>query len=97
MRLGIAIFNPGAVHILDLWVRVIPQTSGAAILDSGVQWALNLRPVWKSETMRMVSIFRKISKIGATAARAHSLTFYAPARLNRYPRITDAGGHSPSF
>ena len=44
--------------------------------------------------MRMVSIFWKISKPGATATRAHSLTFYVPARLNRYPRITDAGEFS---
>ena len=41
--------------------------------------------------MRMISIVGKISKSGATAARAQ-LTFYAHARLNRYPRITDAGG-----
>ena len=38
----------------------------------------------------MVPIFWKLSKSGATAARARSLTFYAPARLNRYPRITGA-------
>ena len=30
--------------------------------------------------MRMISSFWKISKSGATAARAHSLTFYAPSR-----------------
>ena len=69
-----------------------PHLSGAAILNSGVQWALHLRPAWKNETMRMVSIFRKISKSGATATRAHSLTFFVPTRLNHYPRITDAEG-----
>ena len=42
--------------------------------------------------MRMISSFQKISKSGAAAARAQSLTFYAPARRNRYPRITDARG-----
>ena len=42
--------------------------------------------------MRMISIFRKIPKSGAMASHAHSLTFYAGARLNRYPHITDAGG-----
>ena len=43
--------------------------------------------------MRMISSFWKISKSGATVARADSLTSYAPpARLNRYPRIIDAGG-----
>ena len=77
---GFAIFIPGAVHILDFWVRVIPQTSGAAILNSGVPMALNLRSGRKNEIMRMISIFRKISKSGATAARAQSLTFYAPPR-----------------
>ena len=41
--------------------------------------------------MRMISIFQKISKSGAMAAHAHSLTFYALARLNRHPRITDVG------
>ena len=30
--------------------------------------------------MRMISIFGKISKSGGTAARAQSLTFYAPPR-----------------
>ena len=70
-----------------------PPPSSVAILNSGIQWALNLKSAWKNELMRMISIFQKISKSGATAARAHLLTFYAPARLNRYPRITDAGGH----
>ena len=91
---GVAILNSGAMHILDFWVRAIPYASGAAILNSGVQWALNLRPARKNEIMRMVSIFQKISKSGATVARAHSLTFYAPARINRYHRITDVGGTS---
>ena len=92
MRLGIAILNSEAMHTLVFWVRIISDPSGAAILNSGVGWALNLSPAWKNELMRMVSIFWKNSKSGATAVRAHSLTFYAPARLNRYPRITDAGG-----
>ena len=65
-----------------------------ALLSSGVQWALNLRPARKIEIRRMVAIFWKISRPGAMAARPHSLTFYALARLNRYPCITDAGGHS---
>ena len=47
----------------------------------------------ENEIMRMISSFWKISKSGATAAHAHSLTLYALARLNRYPRIPDAGGH----
>ena len=42
--------------------------------------------------MRMMSTIWRISKYGAAAARAQSLTFYASARLNRYPRITDAEG-----
>ena len=70
----------------------IPHPSGAAILHSGVQCALNSGSTWKDETMRMVSLFQKISKSGAMAARAHSLTFHAPARINRYPRIADVGG-----
>ena len=77
---GFAILNSGAVHILDFWVRVIPQPSGAAILNSGVPMALNLRSGRKNEIMRMISIFCKISKSGAAAVRAQSLTFYAPAR-----------------
>ena len=92
IRLGIAILNSGAMHVRDFWVRVIPHPSGAAILNSGVQWALNLRPAWRNEIMRMVSTFQKISKSAAMAARAHSLTFYVPARLIRCPHITDAGG-----
>ena len=68
----IAILISEAMHILDFWVRAIPHPSGAAILNSGVQWALNLRPAWKNEIMRMVSIFLKILKSGAAAARAHS-------------------------
>ena len=32
------------------------------------------------QDMRMISSFWKISKSGATAAHAHSLTFYAPPR-----------------
>ena len=91
MRLGIVILNSGAVHILS-FCAAIPHASGEAILNSGVHWALNLRPACKNETMRMISTFWKISKSGATAARAQSLTFYASARRNRYPRITDAGG-----
>ena len=89
-----AILTSAAIHmhILDFWARVVPHPSDAAILNSGVQWALNLRPTGKHEIMRMVSMFQKISKSGATVARAHSLSFYAPPRLNRYPHITDAGG-----
>ena len=71
MRLGIAILNSGAVHILDFWVRAIPHPSSAAILNSGVQWALNLRSAWKNEIMRMISIVQEISKSGAMPARAH--------------------------
>ena len=77
---GLAILNSGAVHILDFWVKVIPQPSGAAILNSGVPMALNLRSGRKNEIMHMISIFRKISKSGAMAARAQSITFYAPPR-----------------
>ena len=64
------------MHILYFWVRVIPQPSGAAILNSGVPMALNLRSGKKNEIMRMISIVWKISKFGATAV----LTFYAPPR-----------------
>ena len=81
------------MHIFDFWGH--PPPSSAAILDSGVQWGLNLRPTRRNEIMLMISIFWKISKSGTTAAHAHSLTFYALARLNRYPRITDAGGFEP--
>ena len=52
----------------------------AAILNSGVPTALNLRSGRKNEIMRMISSFQKISKSGATTARADSLTFYAPLR-----------------
>ena len=52
----------------------------AAILNSGVPTALNLRFGRRSEIMRMISSCWKISKSGATAARAHALTFYAPPR-----------------
>ena len=89
---GLAILISGAIHILGFWIRVIPHPTSSVILNSGVQWALDLRHDWKNEIMRMVSNCWKISKSGATAARAHTLTFYAPARLNRHPRITDAGG-----
>ena len=57
---GLAILNSGAMQILDLWVRVIPHPSSAAILSAGVEWALNLRPGWKNEAMSMVSIVQKI-------------------------------------
>ena len=37
--------------------------------------------IWQeNEIMRMISIFQKISKSGATAVRAQSLTLYAPPR-----------------
>ena len=68
------------MHILDFWVRGIPQPSGAAILNSGVPEALNLRFGRKNEIMRMISIFQKIVNSGATAVHAHPLTFYAPPR-----------------
>ena len=74
---GFAILNSGAMHILNFWVSVIPQSSGAAILNSGVPMALNLRSGSKNEIMRMISVFQKISKSGATAVRTQSLTFYA--------------------
>ena len=80
MRLGIAILNTGAIHILDFWVRVIPQPSGAAILNSGVPMAPNLRSGRKHEIMRMIPISWKISKSGSTAVRAQSLAFYATLR-----------------
>ena len=66
---GGAIFNSGAMHILDFdfWVGVIPQPSGAAILNSGVATALNLRSGRKNEIMRTISIFLKNSNSGATA------------------------------
>ena len=57
-----------------------PQPSHAAILSSGVPMALNLRSGRENEVMRMISIFQKISKRGATAVRAQSLTFHAPPR-----------------
>ena len=60
MRLGIAILNSGGLHILHFWVRVIPHPSGAAILNSGVQWVLNLRTTRRNEIMRMISISKKI-------------------------------------
>ena len=69
--------------------------AGAAILNSGVPRALNLISGSKNEIMRMISMFQKISKSGAMAVHAQSLTFYAPPsppRLKRYPRISDAGG-----
>ena len=93
--LWLAILNSGAMaamRILDFRVRVIPYPSSAAILKSGVQLALNLKPASKNESTRIVSIFGEIPTSGAMAARAHSLTFYALARLHRHPRITDAGG-----
>ena len=94
MRLRIATLMSGAMHILDFWISVIPHPSGAAILNSGVQWALNLRPAWKTEIMRVISFFcGKIQNLEPRRpALAHSVTFYVPARLKRYPRITDAGG-----
>ena len=57
-----------------------PQPSGAAILNSGVPMALNLRSGRKNEIMRMMSISWKVSKFGGTAVRAQSRTFYAPPR-----------------
>ena len=75
----------------QFWRIGVPK-HGVAILNSGVPTALNLRIGRKNEIMRMISSFWKIAKSGATAAPAHSLTLYAPARLNRYPRIPDAGG-----
>ena len=61
---GFAILDSGDMHILDVWVRAISHPLGAAILNSGVQWALNLRPAWKHEIMRMVSNFPQHLKNG---------------------------------
>ena len=76
------------------WNITDETAAGASILNSGVTTAHNLRSGRKNEIMRMISIRQKISKSGATAACAHSLTHVlrTPARLNRYPRISDAGG-----
>ena len=63
MSLGIATLNSGAMNILDFWVRAIPHPSGAAFLNSGIQWALNLKSAWKNEIMRMISIFPENLKI----------------------------------
>ena len=68
---GLAILNSGAMHILGFWVRVIPNPTQPAILIPGVHWALNLRPAWKNETMRMISIFQRVSESEAMAVRAH--------------------------
>ena len=65
----------------------IPPAPQSSILEINRREA-NL----ENETKHMVSIFRKISKSGATAARPHSLILFAHARPNRYPRIPDAGG-----
>ena len=83
---GLAILNSGEPAWRD-------HAHGFTIFNSRVPTALSLRVGRKNEIMRMISSFRKISKFGATAARAHSLTHLlrTPARLNRYPRITDAG------
>ena len=54
MRLGIAILNSGAMHILDCWVRVI-----AAILNLGGQWALNLRSTWKAKPCAWFQFYGK--------------------------------------
>ena len=56
------------------------QWAWATILNSGDPTALNLRSGRKNEIMRMISSFQKISKSVAMAARADSLTFYAPPR-----------------
>ena len=89
----LAILNSAAMHILDFWVRVIAHPSSAAILNSAVQWVLNLRPGWKNETMRMVSISGKSQNMEPwRPALTHSPFTYAPARLNRSPHIPDAGG-----
>ena len=85
-----AILNSAAMHILDFWVRAIPHHSGAAILNSGVQWALNVRPTWKKRNHAHGFDFLENLKIWSHGL---SLTFCVPARLNRYPRITDAGGY----
>ena len=72
MRMGSqSSINSGAMHILSFWVRVIPHPTSSAILNSAVQWALNLRSAWKNEIMRMISIWQKILKSEAMAARAH--------------------------
>ena len=85
---GHAILTSATMHIMDFWVRVIPHPSNAAILNSGVRRELNLRPTWKNGIMHMISIFQKISNSGAMVAHAPHLL--RTARLNRYPRITDA-------
>ena len=89
---GFAILNSGAMHIFAFWVRVIPITLAQQLSIMEFSGRLAWDQPGKNETMYMVLSFQKISKFGATAARAHSLTFYAPARFNRYPRITDAAG-----
>ena len=68
MRLGITILHSAAMHILSFCTRVIPHASGEAILNSGVHWALNLRPACKNETMRMILTFWKFSKSRAMSA-----------------------------
>ena len=67
---GFAILHSGAMHILGFWVRVVRHPTSSAILTSGVQWALNLRSAWRTKSC--ASIFQKLSKSEAMAARAHS-------------------------
>ena len=75
MRLGIAILNCRAMHILDFWVKVIPHPSDA-ILSSGVTWALNLRTAsTKTKPCAWFHFFRKSQNLEPwRPAFSHSLT-----------------------
>ena len=60
------------MRILDFWVRVNPtpphQLSNPQFWSSmGAESEIGL----ENEIMRMISIFRKISKFGAMTARVH--------------------------
>ena len=57
-----------------------PQTIRRSNPQFWSSMALNLRSGREHKIIRMISIFRRISKSGATAVRAQSLTLYAPPR-----------------
>ena len=82
---GLAILNSGAMRILCFWVRVIPQPSGAGAQPE----------IWQ-EKRNHARDFKFLENLeiwshGGPCSIAHLPC--TPAGLNRYPRISDAGGH----
>ena len=69
-----------------------PQPSGAAILNSGVPMALNLRSSRRRNHAHDFNFLENLKIWSHSGPRSIAHLLRTLARLNRYPRISDAGG-----